>query len=88
MKEKIKKRKNHQLIDDIKTCFISFIILVIFVLLYILLEPLLGEGLSKLIFGFSGAIFGAGAFYYFTTRLIRIIGRLFKKRKWTNFGES
>lgn len=90
MKEKIKKEKgnqfNHQLIDDIKTCLFTFVILVIFVLLYFLLEPLLGVA-ATVIFGFLGVIV-AGAFYYFITRLIRIIGWLFRKKKWTNFGES
>ena len=87
MKDKIRNGKenqfNSQLIDDIKTCFMAFIILVIFVLSYFFLEPLLGEQANIVIFGFLGAIIGAGAFYYFITRFIRIIGWLFGKKKWT-----
>lgn len=88
MKKEINRKENkfeHPLINDIKTCVGALIGLIVIVLLYFFLESLLNEQLFLLILAISG-VFPAGAFYFFITRLLRIIGWFIKKDKWTKFG--
>lgn len=89
MKTEINKKRNqfhHPLIENIKTCVVALLVLVVFLLLYFFLESLLDEEFFKFILIFLG-IPAAGAFFYFTTRFIRIIGWFIKKDKWTKFGD-
>ena len=77
----------HPLINDIKTCLGALAGLVVLILLYFFLESLLNEQLFLLILAISGVL-PTGAFYFFITRLLRIIGWFTKKDKWTKFGDD